>query len=50
MLELLQIFRDDENRCECYMWKFSVHQHKKKLLLYMQQLSRPKRFLKCVVA
>jgi len=33
------------------MWKFSVHQHNlKKLSSYTQQLSRPKRFLKSVVA
>ena len=25
--ELLQIFRDDENKYEYYMWKFSVHKY-----------------------
>jgi len=33
-----------------YVEVFCAPTQQKKLLLYMQQLSRPKRFLKCVVA
>jgi len=33
LLELLQIFRDDENRYEYHMWKFSVHQYYQKIVI-----------------